>query len=1092
MPSRDERIFAGALARPEQERAAFLDLACNGDAALKERIFALLKAHAGPESLLASAPAHCGARLHEEKPGDAIGLPAVLSAVGLAKVEGSAKAGRYKLLQKIGEGGCGVVWMAEQEEPVRRRVALKVIKLGMDTKAVVARFEAERQALAMMDHPNIAKVHDAGATDTGRPFFVMELVRGIPITRYCDENHLTPAARIQLFIQVCHAVQHAHQKGIIHRDLKPSNILVTVNDGAPTPKIIDFGIAKATQGRLTDATVFTAFEQFIGTPAYMSPEQAEMSSLDIDTRSDIYSLGVLLYELLTGRPPFDPKTFAQIGVDQIRQQIRELEPPRPSARLRTLGVARASRPCRDIRAAHHGRDAHATTRAGRPSHDEPLTTIAHLRSTTPRELISLLRGDLDWIVMRCIEKDRTRRYDTANGLAMDLQRYLRNEPVVARPPSTAYLLQKLVRRHRLAFVAGSLVFATVLAGFGVSMFAFFREKAARQSAAEARSNGERLLTFVFTDLGEQLHDVGQLPLLRQLTDRTIDYYEKLPPSLRTRETQANHAFALAGIGALGWMLASSSAETDFGQPKARARLDRAMQLFDRLEATGPLTPFMRVAGAGVCFIMAEQRAGEGKLDEALDVYARGERLLAPAVVDPEWGGWAQRLRAKIAHCTGYRLTRLDRANEAVLEFQRALGLSAEADRRARHTPRPGFYSLHIHSDMTEALFNARRADEARAMSEAVCRQMRDYIQDEPHLVTARWALGVTAKNLAIQYRSQWRFAEAFAAIDEARAQFRQLLSRDPRNLAFYSWPPVLAVCRARLHLDLGEFGAAEASLREAIELGQVDFIPPVMQPELCSAIYLLAQVYTATRRHEDAQRELFAAAALEKRMPEGAAWRTSTTGMDFTAPQVTFFDREIARRQVDLQRLDWTQVRDGARRVLQRPPDSNLTEPNVPQATYVRNRARADLIRANFELGELIVAARELENWNVSHVEQQPMTEIQSRFDRLGALLIRIHVLARAGKRTDAQTELAKLWPEVEAVFAAGPDYLFNQVQTARALAIRAEVEGTAAEKRGWLERAAGYLRPAAVAGKLTRYEGEVLLAGIENQLATLAGAGRP
>ena len=345
--------------------------------------------------------------------------------------------GRYKLLQQIGEGGCGVVYMAEQEEPVRRRVALKIIKLGMDTKAVVARFEAERQALAMMDHPNIAKVFDAGVCGgmglpthesesrvgrpvphlTGRPYFVMELVRGIPITKYCDENHLDPTARLELFIKVCHAIQHAHQKGVIHRDIKPSNILVTVNDGQPTPKVIDFGIAKATQGKLTDATIFTAFEQFIGTPAYMSPEQAEMSSLDIDTRSDIYSLGVLLYELLTGRTPFDPKEFAQAGVDQIRQQIREVEPQTPSRRLHTL-------------------------------EDDERTTISKLRNTAPAQLSLLLRGDLDWIVMPCLEKDRTRRYETANALARDIQRHLSHEPVVARPPSTVYLLQKLIRRHR--------------------------------------------------------------------------------------------------------------------------------------------------------------------------------------------------------------------------------------------------------------------------------------------------------------------------------------------------------------------------------------------------------------------------------------------------------------------------------------------------------------------------------------------------------------------------------------------------------------------------------------------------------------------
>jgi WD40 repeat protein/tRNA A-37 threonylcarbamoyl transferase component Bud32 len=367
--------------------------------------------------------------------------------------------GRYKLLEKVGEGGCGVVYVAEQLEPVRRRVALKVIKLGMDTKAVVARFEAERQALAMMDHPNIAKVLDAGTTETGRPYFVMELVRGIRITDYCDQANLSARERLDLFIQVCHAIQHAHQKGIIHRDIKPSNILVTLHDGVPVPKVIDFGIAKATEGRLTDATVYTQLHQFIGTPAYMSPEQAEMSGLDIDTRSDIYSLGVLLYELLAGSTPFDPQELMAAGIDAMRKTIREKEPMRPSTRLATLKV-------------------------------EDLTTAAKRRSCEAPKLIHLVKGDLDWIVMKCLEKDRMRRYETANGLAADLKRHLDNEPVVARPPSATYRLQKAFRRNKMAFSAGVAVVLALVAGLTLAAIGWRQTRVERDKALHAQAGEE--------------------------------------------------------------------------------------------------------------------------------------------------------------------------------------------------------------------------------------------------------------------------------------------------------------------------------------------------------------------------------------------------------------------------------------------------------------------------------------------------------------------------------------------------------------------------------------------------------------------------
>ena len=342
------------------------------------------------------------------------------------------RVGPYKLLQQIGEGGMGTVWMAEQQNPYRR-VAIKLVKIGMDTKQVLARFHAEQQAMALMDHPNIARVFDAGATDNGRPYFVMELVRGIPITTYCDREKLTTNERLDLLVKVCLGVQHAHQKGVIHRDIKPSNILVTMVDGEAVPKIIDFGIAKAAQGKLVNETLFTAFEQFLGTPAYMSPEQAEMTALDVDIRSDIYSLGVLMYEVLTGQTPFDSRALLEAGIDEMRRTIREKEPAKPSTRLSKLMASE-------------------------------LTTTARQRKVDVSKLIRFLRGDLDCIVMKCLEKDRKRRYDTVSGLALDIRRFLEHQPVLAKSPSNLYRFQKLVRRNRLPFAAATLIALSLLLG----------------------------------------------------------------------------------------------------------------------------------------------------------------------------------------------------------------------------------------------------------------------------------------------------------------------------------------------------------------------------------------------------------------------------------------------------------------------------------------------------------------------------------------------------------------------------------------------------------------------------------------------------
>src|SRR5499427_3639357 len=395
------------------DRARYLDEVCGGDLELRRRVERLLRAVSEAGSFL-ETPA--------QDPSPTVDQP---------PVEGPGTViGPYKLIEQVGEGGMGSVWMAQQQEPVKRLVAVKLIKAGMDSKQVIARFEAERQALALMDHANIARVLDAGTTGAGRPYFVMDLVRGVPITKYCDEHHLTPRQRLEVFLPVCQAVQHAHQKGIIHRDLKPSNVLVALYDGKPVPKVIDFGVAKAAGQQLTDKTLVTGFGAIVGTLEYMSPEQAEINQLDIDTRSDIYSLGVLLYSLLTGSPPFSRKDSEEGGMLEMLRVIREKEPTKPSTKLSTA---------------------------------EGLPTLAANRGTEPAKLRKLVRGELDWIVMKALEKDRNRRYDTANGFARDVQRYLADEPVHAYRPSAGYRLRKFLRRHR-GPVAAACLLLLALAG----------------------------------------------------------------------------------------------------------------------------------------------------------------------------------------------------------------------------------------------------------------------------------------------------------------------------------------------------------------------------------------------------------------------------------------------------------------------------------------------------------------------------------------------------------------------------------------------------------------------------------------------------
>jgi eukaryotic-like serine/threonine-protein kinase len=444
-PSIDRVFWDAAQIASPGEREAYLDRACAGDGELRRKVEQLLQARPKAESFLESPAANLVARAGEppvpERPGTVIGP--------------------YKLLQQIGEGGMGTVFLAEQTHPVQRKVALKVIKAGMDSQQVIARFEAERQALALMDHVNIARVLDAGATESGRPFFVMELVHGVPITQYCDDNRLTPRQRLELFVPVCQAIQHAHHKGIIHRDVKPSNVMITLYDGKPVPKVIDFGVAKATEQRLTERTLFTQYGTMVGTPEYMSPEQAERSALGADTRSDIFSLGVLLYELLTGGTPLSHERLKEAAFGEVLRMIREEEPPRPSTRLSDSG--------------------------------EALASISARRHMEPATLTRLVRGELDWIVMKCLEKDRNRRYETAGAFAADVQRYLHDEPVLAFPPSPWYRLWKIARRHKGLGLAASLVVLALVGGIVGTTWGLLRATDARADAVNAAAQKEDAL-----------------------------------------------------------------------------------------------------------------------------------------------------------------------------------------------------------------------------------------------------------------------------------------------------------------------------------------------------------------------------------------------------------------------------------------------------------------------------------------------------------------------------------------------------------------------------------------------------------------------
>jgi serine/threonine protein kinase len=848
----EESLFHQALQQPAEARAVFLDHACAGDAALRRRLEALLHAHDHPGGFLDQPVGRPAATADYSPP---LGGPPELrsddTTKGPSNREGpGSRIGPYKLLQQIGEGGMGVVFMAEQDKPVHRRVALKVVKPGLDSAQVVARFEVERQALALMDHPHIAKVLDAGTTDSGRPYFVMELVKGVPITQYCDEHHLTPRQRLELFVPVCQAVQHAHQKGIIHRDLKPSNVLIALYDGKPVAKVIDFGVAKATGPKLTDKTLFTEYGAVVGTLEYMSPEQAELNQLDVDTRSDIYSLGVLLYELLTGSTPLERKRLKETPLLEVLRVIREEEPARPSTRLSTTAE---------------------------------LPSIAANRGLEAKKLSGVVRGELDWIVMKCLEKDRNRRYETANGLAQDVERYLRDEPVLACPPSRWYRLRKFAHRNKAPLTAA----AAVLVALGVGTGAVWqqRQEAVRErdnanayrakaetSARQAHQAVDRYYTRVSENM--LLSEPTLEPLRQQLLNDALSYYQEfVRQETGDPETLAELAAANLRITNMGYALG--------GQEDWLIALRRATEAVEQLLQTNARIPDSASLRTGV---------------------------IRPVAVGLSTPHPEEAIRIATRYCTAWE--ELVRREPTVPGYRNDLAL--------------GYVLLtlaNIRSDQfAAAVASAQRTREL----------LGGLVAEHPEVPHYRYSLALSRMLEAIALTGLGQVAAAEGAERQSFELGRGLAADFPavsRYQELHRWAIRMA---ARNRERLGRFPEAEASRRQALQIdeGLLQHHPtvPRYRGYLLSGYRLLADMLWALGRQEEASkayRQAMAAAGAAETpgLQDELAWLLATC----PDPQVRDPDRAVAL----------------ATRLLERAPDDPVYLATLGAAHYARGDYRS-------------------------------------------------------------------------------------------------------------------------------------------------------